>query len=704
MNALLTGLNSARNTLLTPTNEVERSMRNAMVLLVAAAFTLIPHFAHLPSWISLAATALLLVRGWLTLKNRPAPPKWLLISLAVIAGIAVWGTFGRVLGRDAGVACLVLLAGFKLLEMRARRDLFVVVFLCFFLLLTQFLSNQSFTVFVTGVLALLVLVGALTLFHAGAAPALMLITSLKDSLRTLAIAAPLALMAFLLFPRMSSPLWGVPQGSLGARTGLSDSMSPGSITSLAQSDELAFRVRFEGEIPAQKLRYFRGPVLANFDGKTWWPITEFARSTPQAFNIPETVPRYTQEIILEPHQRQWIFALEQAIQLPMVNGEAVRMTHEGTLLARRAVVEKVRYTMVSAATPIWATQQDQADNGFLRAEYLRLPAGFNPRTLQFAEQLLAQLGASSGDPRPFIEALLRHFRTQGFSYTLEPPELGTHSVDQFLFETKAGFCEHYTHAFVVLMRSLGFPARVVTGYLGGEVNPVDNHLTVQQRDAHAWAEVWVDRQGWLRVDPTAAVDPSRIESGFGASFPQRSGNQIAGFETPKWMTAARNWMVAAGTFWNNWVVGFGNERQRQLFGSLGMPDLDWRKLAVWLLGAGGLGMLIIWLMTRPRKVALSQAASLRAQLMKGFEKQGLAAEPQEDLRVWAKRIESQLTMPEREMLTQAIIAFEAAVYAPATNKKTSWATALGFVKQLQRVVNTGVDRRIGKNPKHRTSA
>lgn len=700
MSALLAGLHSARATLLTPSNEVERGMRNAMVLLVGAACTLAPHFAHLPAWISLAATTLLLIRGWFTLKNRPAPPKWVLIVLAIAAGIAVWRTFGRVFGRDAGVACLVLLAGFKLLEMRARRDLFVVVFLCFFLLLTQFLSDQSFTVFLTGMLAVAVLVGALTLFHAGAAPTLMLIASLKDALKTLAIAGPLALVAFLLFPRMSTPLWGVPQGGLAARTGLSDSMSPGTITSLAQSDELAFRVQFEGQIPPQKLRYFRGPVLGNFDGKTWRPVTDFARNSVQVANIPDSVLRYKQEIMLEPHQRPWLFALEQAVELPLINGESARMTREGTMVvARRAVVDKLRYSVISAATESWSTRQDQDAGAVSRAEYLNLPPGFNPRTLQFAANLRTQLGPTQSDPRPFIAAVLKHFGSQGFSYTMEPPELSGNSVDQFLFETKAGFCEHYAHAFVVLMRSLDFPARVVTGYMGGEINPVDNQLTVRQLDAHAWAEVWVDGVGWLRVDPTAAVDPSRIESGFGASFPQRAGNKIAGFDTPQWLTGARNWMVAAGSFWNTWVVGFGNDRQRQLFGRLGMPDLDWRQLAIWLLGAGGISMAIIWLFTRPRSVSASKAAALRAQLMRGFEKQGLAAQPQEDLRTWARRVETQLNGNQRHALMEAIKAFEAAVYAPGDNASASWAAANALAKQLRGVMN--FKKSLEKNPKSR---
>ncbi len=682
---------AARMALLIPANDVERAQRNAMVLLAGAACTLLPHFSSVPRWVAALAAVLLIYRAWLTLMNKAGPPKWLLVVAATLAGFAIWRTIGAIVGREAGVAFLVLLAGFKLLEMRARRDLFVVVFLCFFLLLTQFLVNQSFTVFLTGMLAVAVLVGALTLFHAGAAPTALLASSLKDALKTLAIAAPLALVAFLLFPRVSSPLWGMPQDAFTARTGLSDSMSPGSITRLAQSDELAFRVRFEGQIPPQNQRYFRGPVLSHFDGQTWRPISELGRTAMPAMNMPADARRVRQEIMLEPQQRAWLFALEHVLELPVVDGQPARITREGTLLARQLITEKVRYNAVSAPQTVWPAGNKQPMSKKEREIYADIRPDpdkpKNPRTLEFAMELRRQINAPENDPMPLIDAVLQHFRTQGFSYTLEPPELTGDTVDQFLFESKAGFCEHYAQAFVLLMRAMDVPSRVVTGYLGGEVNPVDNILSIRQMDAHAWAEVWIDGTGWLRVDPTAAVDPTRIDLGFGAAFPQRSASRIAGMNAPAWMTLAGNWMEAAGTFWNSWVVGFGREKQLQLFGSLGMPDMDWRQLAAWLLGAGSAAMGLIWLASRPKAVRPSDAARLRADLMRPFDKPGLAAEPQEDLRTWSRRIDKQLSASERSLVQDAVLAFEVAIYAPSNDPAAALRQVRRQITQLRTAIS-----------------
>jgi transglutaminase-like putative cysteine protease len=650
-----------------PVDELQRTQRNALVLLAGAALTLLPHFGHLPLWISAGASALLLVRAGLTLWNKPAPPRWVLILLSILAAFGIYRSFGTLVGRDAGVASLVLLAGFKLLEMRARRDLFVVVFLCFFLLLTQFFYGQGLTVFILGLLSVLLLVVSLTLFHAGELPASVLRSSIKDAGKALLVAAPLAILAFVLFPRLSSPLWGLPLDANAGRTGLSETMAIGDVSTVAQSDEIVFRIKFLQGLPSQSQRYFRGPVLARFDGTTWRPLLDASRPEVAVRNIPVDAQRLDQDITLEPQSRPWLFALEQPVVLPTVNGDATRMTREGLMIAPTLSREKMRYSVTSVPMDAWQNIEQLPAGSRARQFYIDLPQGSNPRLLQWAADLRQKIGVSQSDPTPFIAAILKHLHEQPFRYTLEPPELPKlNPIDAFFFDTQAGFCEHYAQAFTVLMRALDFPARVVTGYQGGEVNPVDNRLTIRQLDAHAWVEVWVENRGWIRVDPTGAVAPERIDSGFSASFPTRSFSGTGASGAASWFGWVRSLADATGTSWNDWVVGFGSQRQREFFGKIGMPDMDWEQLLLYLLAAGVIGLGIIALLNRPRRTAASQAARWRKRLAKPFVATSQAPAENEDLRAWQRRIGSNLAAEEATALERAILAFEAQFYAPAS--------------------------------------
>jgi transglutaminase-like putative cysteine protease len=656
--------------ILSGADDLAREQRNALVLLVGCLCTLLPHLWFLPTWIGALALALLALRGGLTLSNRPPLPKWPLFALAGVAAWGIWSQFGTLIGREAGVASLVLLTGAKLLEMRARRDLFVTVFLCFFLLFTQFLYGQTIPIFLLGLVAVVVLVFALTLFHSGSLPVRSLRLSLTDSFKMLLIAAPLALVVFYLFPRAASPLWGVPQSSQQARTGLSDSMSPGDVTRLAQNDAVVMRVEFPGGIPPNAQRYFRGPVLTQFDGRTWRPDTSFTALLPVRPPAPEEgATQVLQTITLEPQQTPWLFALEHPIALPALSGSTVTLTGDGLLLTSRPQTERVRYAVSSQPGGVWRAETDIDIEPILRQRYTNLPAGFNPRAMTWATELRNRIGVNVGDPQPFINALLAHIREQPYRYTLEPPALGRDSVDEFFFDTRAGFCEHYAQAFVVLMRAMDFPARVVTGYQGGDVNPVDGVLLVRQRDAHAWAEVWFAGRGWVRVDPTAAVAPSRVESGFGSVFPERAGATLGGFNAPDWVNRLRNWADAIDTAWSVWVVNYGGQTQRDLLGKLGIEDLDWQKILLWLLGLGTAAMALIWWLTRPRLPKPDEASRLMRSLRSTFEREGLAPEPAEPLSAWRKRIAAQLDARRLALLDRTISAIERALYGPLSTSE-----------------------------------
>jgi len=564
-----------------------RERRDLLVLLAALACVVAPHFAHLAWW----ATALLVVlwfwRVWLVVTQRPLPGRLMILPLLAAAAGAVWLEHRTLLGRDAGVTFLLMLLALKLLEMRARRDLFVVVFLAFFILLTQFLFNQGVLV------AFAALIGVLLLFfvlvsvhleerdlHARVKMRLVGAVFLKS--------APLAAALFVLFPRVDAPLWGLPGDARAGRTGLSNTMSPGSIGRLLQSDAIALRARFEGALPANDQLYWRGPVLGSFSGRTWtMDLDAFAGPLPPLQAAAQ--PRYVYTVTLEPQPNDWIYALEWPVELSGAAELAPRLRADGQLVAGRLLDERVRYTLQSATNVrIGADETPKS-----LQPWLDLPAGFNPRTLALAAEMRAGAAPqrTQGDPA-LVRAVLQRFRDQGFRYTLEPPLLGRHSIDEFLFDTRAGFCEHYAAAFVVLMRALDIPARVVTGYQGGEFNPVDGFLTVRQSDAHAWAEVWLPADGWVRIDPTAAVAPERIQRAGHAAAAGAAAGPVFGERTFNLLRAIRFQWEALENGWNQWVLSYTPERQRDLLRRLGLVP-DPQTLALLFVSVVGVILLVL---------------------------------------------------------------------------------------------------------------
>jgi protein-glutamine gamma-glutamyltransferase len=373
-------------------------------------------------------------------------------------------------------------------------------------------------------------------------------------------------------------LWGLPQDAYAGMTGLSDTMSPGNLASLAQSDAIAFRAEFQGSSPPSGLRYWRGPVLWNFDGRTW--------TLGPNYLVDFTPPRggsatYRYEVVIEPHNRHWLFALETAAMLP----ERARISHDGQLISTSPVRARLRYDLASVIAP-----EPESDNEGNLRRALRLPAGFNPRATALAAQWRAE---SVGDEAVLARAI--QFLRQGrYAYTLEPALLGSHSVDDFLFVTREGFCEHFSSAFVFLMRAAGIPSRVVTGYQGGELNPVDNIITVRQSDAHAWAEVFLGQRGWVRVDPTAAAVPGRVESGLARAVPQSAALPLMMRPQLEWLRGVRDRWEAVAHKWNVWVLGYNPERQRELMTLAGIRDADWRSLTAALFSF--LGVMTLFLL------------------------------------------------------------------------------------------------------------
>jgi transglutaminase-like putative cysteine protease len=547
--------------------QLSRDKADTLLLLAAASMVLGPHTGHLAPWVSAMCACTLAWRALVTLRGTRLPPALLLVSLAVAAMAGVYLTHKTLLGREAGVAMAVLLVAFKTLEMHARRDLFVVIYLCFFLVLTNFFYSQGIGTGLLMVLSIITLLTAqLSFQYTGLVPPLG--TRLLLGAKILGIAAPLALALFFLFPRIQGPLWGMPGDAKAGRTGLSNSMAPGNISSLAQSAEIAFRAKFSDPVPAQPLLYWRALVLGDFDGRTWSPGRRDTHEPQLAAK--GTAVRY--QVTQEPSGQQWLFALDMPDAVPRMDNHQASMTSAFELRADRPLDERVRYDVASQLG--YRLEPGQLAD---RARWLELPRGVNPKAVQAGRDL-----QRDADPAKRVRKVLSQFSADGFIYTLEPPALGPDSVDEFLYQTKAGFCEHYSSAFVFLMRAADVPARVVTGYQGGEFNPVDGFVGVRQSDAHAWAEVWLAQRGWVRVDPTAAVSPDRIARNLARALPSDSvfGNLInIDLDSSSWLAQLRFRLSAVNNGWNQWVLNYDPQRQHKLLGTLGSSLSDWRYLA-----------------------------------------------------------------------------------------------------------------------------
>jgi len=534
-------------------------------LLAAIAVVLVPHMTHQPTWVSLFVAIIWLWRTWLAWHGLAQPPRMLIVALACVGAGLTFITYGTVFGRDAGVVLLQLMLALKLLEMRTLRDAMVSVFLGFFVLLTFFLQSQTMLIGVYALGVIWLLLVALIALNRRDEPAA--VDLCKTASLMLMQATPLMLVLFLLVPRVQGPLWGIPKDSNAATSGLSEEMAPGSIGSLALSDAIAFRVEFDGPVPPSRSLYWRAIVMNDFDGRVWRVGRQFSPS-PSIRGIGASI---TYRTTLEPHNRRWVFALD----LPRRTPTGTRITTHYQLLATQPITTRTRFELSSYLN--YEAGLNAAENEL--NDSLRLPPG-NPRAQALAQSFKSQ----DSTPQEIISRALNYFATHGFVYTLTPPVLEGDTVDEFVFGSKAGFCEHYAGAFAFIMRAAGIPARVVTGYQGGEVNPIGNYLIVRQADAHAWTEVWLPKRGWVRIDPTAIVSPLRVDSGIRAAVP--TPEFIPGLmseEQSAWLHSIRLSWDAANNQWNQMVLGYNFERQKNLLARFGQKDASWQDLTIVLI-------------------------------------------------------------------------------------------------------------------------
>ena len=602
-------------------------------LLIAAQ---LPQAGDVPIWVAGFGVSLVALRLWLLSRDRARPqaspariPSWTLVVFAVVAALSIRASYGYLVGRDPSVAFLFILVGIKFLEARTLRDGTLLVCLGAFLTITPFLFRQSPLSALAMMPALAILCGTLAAL-AARTPRSEALASPRAALalagRLLMHGLPLAALLFVLFPRLASPLWGLPHASR-ATTGLSDTMSPGMIAELTQEDSVALRADFDGAPPPSAQRYWRGPVLSRFDGATWssnYLRLEGAPATGDA-------PALSYTVTLEPNERPWLFALELPAALPRLAEQTypgdVAITRDQQLMLRRPIGQVTRYVAMSALRDRYpATVRDHAEN-------LRLPANANPRTVAFARELRAR----HGDDRALIAAILAKFRDENYTYTLAPGVVHrADPVDAFLFDTRRGFCEHYASAFAVLLRAAGIPARIVTGYQGGEVNPRGRYLIVRQSDAHAWVEAVVDGQ-WQRFDPTGAVSPLRIESGISRALPDAYELPLFSRLQGGWLKDAQ-WLVdAMNHAWRRHLIGFDRSRQHALLEALNLdPSQPWQAASIVMTGAAAWMLAILgWLAWRRTKRERTHA--VWSDLCARLARAGLPREPHEGPLAFAER-------------------------------------------------------------------
>lgn len=618
--------------------------RNSLVwLLVAQALLLLPHLSHLPIWILTAWLGTVVWRVQIYRGLWPFPGRWVKGVLVTLCFTGLLSGYERVFSIEAMVGLLVTAFLLKLLEMHRKRDALIVILLGYFVAGTHFLFSQSLLAAIYISLALVVLTATLLSLHQAEGHRRPW-QSFKLAGGLILQSLPLMVVLFIVMPRVGS-LWAVPQPEQKASTGISDMVAPGDFSALAQDNSTAFRVTFDGDIPPARELYWRGLVLSRFDGRRWsraesWgrePEVSWSREPPHYWwqlEVRGEPVRY--EIILEPTQQHWLFALP----LPTNNASGLGYTRDFRLVNRQPIRQRIQYEVESHLNYRVGTQGLSESE---RRQSLSLPASSNPMTRRMAREWFAE----SADELDYINRILNYFR-QDFVYTLEPPLLGEHSLDEFLWQSKRGFCEHYASAFAFMMRAVGVPARVVVGYQGGELNPLKNFLQVRQSDAHAWTEVWLPEQGWLRIDPTAAVSPERIESGLRSLAAE---NQRTFLDDPFSLDHYANWpalqmlrlrLEALEYDWHRWIMNYDGERQRGFLTNLLGSNSPWRVAAFLTISACiVLGSIAFHLLMSNRERRRDPAARLYANFLRRLRALGIVRQPWEGPRNFAMRVEQE---------------------------------------------------------------
>jgi transglutaminase-like putative cysteine protease len=601
------------------------------------ALTLLPGIATRPIWVTATVAAAAALRLGAAARGRDVPPRGLRLLIAGLAIGILFLQFRTFNGLGAGTVLLSLIAGLKLLETRTRRDLQVITMIIYFLSLATLLEGESFWL-LSYLIGVCWLTTSTLLRLTSGAHGLDWPGSIRPAARLLAQALPLAVVFWLFFPRFNGPLWQLQGSDQNATSGLGDSMSPGDITDLAQSDEVAFRVRFvanaaagavagaAASAPPPGQRYWRGPVLHDFDGRAWRRTGD---DTVRAPRLLFSGPAYRYTVSLEPNQHNWLFVLDwpSAWDAPRAVLTSDYMLVEPTAATQPTDVTATSYAQVQAAEPL---------SDVMRRRDTHLPPGRNPRSLRLAQQLRG----AHPDDAGYLAAVLAMFHNQPYYYTLTPPRLGDDSVDGFLFDSKRGFCGHYASAFADLMRAVGIPARVVTGYQGGTFNRYADYWILRQSDAHAWDEVWLEGAGWVRVDPTSVIAPERVEHGLNDLVTAGAQLESRWQQRTPWLTDTRLRLDALRLLWRERILRFNPESQDRLLAFLHVPEPDAQKLVLVLAISLIVGMSwLTWQVRRDVAVGPRDPVTRAYQrLCRRMGRAGLPRLPSEGAEAFAARV------------------------------------------------------------------
>lgn len=605
--------------------------RIALQWLLASGFLASGSLAfELPLWISGVFVVCVLWRYAIERFHVYRPARFARYALVALAVFGVYREFGTILGRDPGLGLLVVLLGLKLLELRSVRDAMITLFLFYVVMVGGFLFDQTLPISIWIAVSVWVSLAALVRLQ----QALPARVALRLAGELLLKAAPLLVILYMLFPRVGGALWGLPADVHKGFSGIPDEVRAGTIRELSLSSEIALRVDFIGggaPPPAREL-YWRALVLSDTDGRTWKRGASSAATAP----LRPLGPPVQYRVTLEPSEKRWLLALEMPVTTPV----GAFMRPGFTLMRAEPVRERMSYTVTShpryATAPLAPSERNIA--------LARPPV--SARVLAFADDLRAQ----HPEPAARVRAVLDHIRRENFVYTLAPPLLGDDPVDQFFFETRRGFCEHYAAAFATLMRAAGVPARVVIGYQGGELNPAGNYLIVRQSDAHAWAEVELPERGWVRVDPTAAVAPERVELGIEAIRRLEAQGLVAGSVEADVLARALNlpWFEQAlrrarlywdytNLAWYRFVVDYRKEDQENFLHAFGFENVEWSRVLVILGGACVLVLLgyVIWSRRAP---PLDPVKRIYAHFCRKLARVGIRRAPYEGPVAFAERV------------------------------------------------------------------
>lgn len=640
--------------------------RNSLVwLFVIQIFVLIPHFFSVPVWIPVVWLGVIFWR-WKIFQGAWNYPNKLHKTLVVIicsAGLLI--SLGVSFSLTAMISLLLVGSILKLLEIKTRKDFVFLVFLSFFILSTQFIFFNHFLTAFYGFACLVLLCAALMQLYQ-TTPVKNVWLMVRPTIFILLQAIPIMVMLFVVMPRLGA-FWSVPSPKF-AKTGMSDSMSPGDFSELIQSDELAFRVTFDGNIPSHEKLYWRSLVFSYFDGRRWsqrdFPKQDLQSSSQAITGWRERVDydgnATTYNIVAEPTGKTWLYSLA----IPRRWSDDVFVGRDLELQKSLPVTQRINYTVTSVLDYRFEAdiQEDE-----VAKQNTQMPEWSNPETKRIAREWLAE----AGSVEKLIEKLFAYYRSS-FFYTLTPPNLGNDSVDNFLWKTRQGFCEHFSSSFVFFMRAAGIPARVVVGYQGGELNPTEHYLSVRQQDAHAWAEVWIKGRGWVLYDPTAAIAPERIRRGITESLSATDQTLLAKpfGASFKILMAVRNQWDALNFQWVRWVLNYDSGLQSKVLASL-LTDVTPLRIACFVLGGGLISVLVILLMLFVRSgnnifsAKKSSEQLIYQQLCKKLQKNGFAPLLSETPRHFMQRVAD--ARPDLKILLSTILPlYEQLAYAENT--------------------------------------